>query len=269
VNNDPILHNWEKTIGELAPVPLLSGAWFNWLGWLVVIAPVLLLLWMSTHRDTNLALTLTTIIVATFCLTMWQARWGYFFAAFFAMALPAGLSLIRSRLLVWTLFIGSLWPVLRDWDQRIWPSESVVAHRFEQRHEAVELRELSVSLISPDLQPFLAPWWLSPAISYWSGQPGVAGSSHESLPGIADSARFFLSNDPAGAGAILQRRKVALVFAYDADRVEKNSSMILGKPVSNRCLGRLLDQRPAYAPAFLTMVSQNGTAKIFVVRNKW
>ena len=46
-------------------------------------------------------------------------------------------------------------------------------------------------LRSQETQPLLAPWGLSPSISYWSGQPAVAGSSHESLSGIAASARFF------------------------------------------------------------------------------
>jgi hypothetical protein len=59
------------------------------------------------------------------------------------------------------------------------------------------------------------------------------------------------------------------VVVYDAERVEKTSAMILGKASSNRGLARLLDQRPAYAPPFLTLSVQNGTGKIFKVANKW
>lgn len=267
--NDPILHNWSKTIGELAPVPLFSSVWFIWVGWLVVAAPIFVVLWMRHNSRRNFAITLTCLLVPTFCLTMWQARWAYFLAAFFAIALPGWLSLIPSRVVAWCLFIGSLWPVLRNWDERIWPNDPMAAHQSEQRHEEIELRELSLNLISAQRLPFLAPWWLSPAISYWSGQPGIAGSSHESLSGIGDSALFFLSEDPATAAAILRRRGVAWVVAYDAERVESNSSMILGKAASTRCLGRLLDQRPGYGPRFLTLVSQNGTAKIFAVGNNW
>jgi MFS family permease len=267
--NDPTFRNWSRTIGELIPVPLLNPVWFTWTGWLMVAAPVFVVLWVRRSSHRNLGFGLTLLLVATFGLTVWQARWGYFFAVFFAMSLPDWLSLIRSRILARALFVASLWPILREWDERIWPNEGIAAHQSEQRHEAVELRELSGSLISVEQRAFLAPWWLSPAISYWSGQPAVAGSSHESLPGIVDTARFFLCEDPVTAGEILQRRKVAWVIAYDAERVEKNSSMILGKGASNRCLGRGLDRRPGYAPRFLTLVSQNGTAKIFEVSNKW
>jgi hypothetical protein len=56
---------------------------------------------------------------------------------------------------------------------------------------------------------------------------------------------------------------------YDAERVERNSAMILGKAASERCLGRVLDRTPTYAPRFLTLFSQNGTAKTFEVTNKW
>ena len=35
----------------------------------------------------------------------------------------------------------------------------------------------------PPATTILAPWWLSPPLAYWSGQPAVAGSSHEALPG--------------------------------------------------------------------------------------
>ena len=81
------------------------------------------------------------------------------------------------------LFVVSLWPVLAEWDRTHLARRSGRRAKFEQRQEAVELRELSTGLISAERLPFLAPWWLSPAIAYWSGQPGVAGSSHESLPG--------------------------------------------------------------------------------------
>ena len=42
---------------------------------------------------------------------------------------------------------------------------------------------------------FLAPWWLSPALAYWSRQPGVAGSSHQACRARWKRARFFLAPD--------------------------------------------------------------------------
>ena len=264
----PIFLNWSRSIGELAQIPLLSSIWFNWLGWLIIAAPVL---WVFGRRNDSgrIPLTMVILLVATFLLTLWQARWGYFLAAIFAIVLPLLLGRIRSGVLAWTLFICSLWPILRDWDSRIWPDPLTAARQVEQRHEAIGLREVSLNMISTELRPFLAPWWLSPAIAYWSGQPGIAGSSHESLPGIADSARFFLTDDVATAGEILRQRQVAWVISYDAERVERNSSAILGQKAPENSLARVLDQRPAQAPGFLALSTQTGSEKLFQVTNKW
>jgi hypothetical protein len=78
------------------------------------------------------------------------------------------------------------------------------------------------------VKPFLAVWWLSPALAYWSGQPAVAGSGHEGIQGIVDSARFFLSTDPLLAREILRMRRVRTVVASDSARAVENASQILG-----------------------------------------
>jgi hypothetical protein len=265
---DPIFRNWSNTIGELKSIPILNPIWLRWLGWLIVAMP-LLFLSRPAGPVRNCPLAIWILLLATFCLTVWEARWAYFFAILFAMILPIALQSLRRPLIGWLLFVCSLWPILRDWDERLWPDEAAAARQVEQQHEAVELRELSLNLISNEPRPILAPWWLSPAIVYWSGQPAVAGSSHESLSGIADSARFFLSENPAAGREILERRKVAWVVSYDAERVEKNASAILGKPVPMQSLARLLDQRSTHVPSYLNLVTQNGTGKIFEVTNKW
>lgn len=267
--NDPIFRNWSRTIGELAPTPLLSRIWFNWLGWLALVSPVLLVLGRTMGPVSRIPSTVIGLLVLTFLLTLWQARWAYFFAVMFVIALPELLGSIPTRWAGWILFVCSLWPVLRDWDTRMWPDDPTLARRTEQRNEAIELRELSLTMMSRRPQPFLAPWWLSPAIAYWSGQPGIAGSSHESLSGIADSARFFLTKDPAAAAEILQRRQAGWVVAYDAQRVEANSSAILGQAIPENSMARVLDQRSAQAPAFLRLSAQTGTQKLFQVANKW
>ena len=146
-------------------------------------------------RASGRALPFTSFSIATYFLTIWQARWGYFFVLIFALALPALLAPIKSSAAVWIAFVLSMFPILRDWDERLWPNEAQLARRVERRNESVQIRDLALSLRSPEVHPFLAPWWLSPSIAYWSGQPGVAGSSHESLNGIEESARFFLSEN--------------------------------------------------------------------------
>ena len=129
----------------------------------------------------------------------------------------------------------------------------------------MQIRDLALSLRSADVHPFLAPWWVSPSIAYWSGQPGIAGSSHESLNGIEDSARFFISEDFQQAREILQKDKVAWVFAYDSDRVAQNSAAILNEALPANPLCRVLDRRPSQAPRFLNFSAQNPTCKLYRV----
>lgn len=85
----------------------------------------------------------------------------------------------------------------------------------------------------------LAPWWFSPAIVWWSGKSCVGGTSHQSLPGIVDSCRFYLAEDDADAMEILQSRQGRYVFAYEPERIISNSEQILraktvGQPLATR-----------------------------------
>jgi hypothetical protein len=150
-----------------------------------------------------------------------------------------------------------------DWDERLWPSEAELALRVEQRNESVQLRDMALSLRSSEVRPFVAPWWLSPSIAYWSGQPGIAGSSHESLDGIADSARFFLCDDWQTARQILGNHRTAWVVAYNSERVAQNSAEILNQAAPAHSLCRVLDRTPSQVPPFLILAEQNGTCKLY------
>jgi len=205
------------------------------------------------------------LVVATYGLTICQARWGYFFVLIFALALPALLAPIKLRAAVWTAFVLSLFPILRDWDERLWPNETQLARSVEQRYESAQIRDLALNLRSSETRPFLAPWWLSPSIAYWSGQPGVAGSSHESLSGIEDSTGFFLCDDSQKAQEILKKRQVVWVFAYDSERVAQNSAAVLKQPLPPHPLCRVLDRTPGQAPPFLVFSAQNATCKLYRV----
>ena len=260
--------NWARTIGELAHVSPMNPVWWNWCGYLLFVAPVLI--WTSIRTARNGApggrpLSIYVLLITIYFLTLWQARWGYFFVLIFALALPALLLPIKSSAAVWIAFLLSIFPILRDWDERLWPNEARLANRMEKRVESTQIHSLSLSLRSPEVHPFLAPWWLSPSIAYWSRQPGVAGSSHESLNGIEDSARFFLSDNLQGARAILEKRHVAWVFAYDSDRVAQNSAAILNQPVPREPLCRLLDRTPSQAPSFLVFSAQTSACKLYRV----
>jgi len=266
--SNPVFQNWAHTIGELAHVSPANPIWLRWTGYLLLVAPFLI--WISTIKnrsesERNTPLFVLVLLVATYALTVWQARWGYFFVLVFALALPRLLEPIKSRAAVWIAFSLSIFPILHDWDERLWPNEAELALRVEQRSELVQLRGLALSLRSSEIRPFLAPWWLSPSIAYWSRQPGIAGSSHESLDGVADSARFFLCDDWQKARQILQNHQTAWVIAYDSERVAQNSAEILSQATPTHPLCRVLDRTPSLVPPFLIFAAQNGTFKLYRV----
>ncbi|MGC1321698.1 MAG: hypothetical protein WA849_05920 [Candidatus Udaeobacter sp.] len=263
------LKNWASTIGELAHVAPMNPVWLNWCGYLLVITPIFIWMSVRTRRDDAQGLhalpVICVLLITTYFLTIWQARWGYFFVLIFALALPALLAPMKSNAAVWIAFVLSMFPILGDWDERLWPNEAQLADRVERRIESVQIRDLALSLRSPEVHPFLAPWWLSPSIAYWSGQPGVTGSSHESLNGIVESARFFLSENLEQAHDILDKHRVAWVFAYDSQRLGQNSAAILNEAVPPRALCRLLYETPSQAPPFLIFSAQNPTCKLYRV----
>ena len=116
--------------------------------------------------------------------------------------------------------------------------------------------------------------WVDPMYSqgpphlYKSNQPGVAGSSHEALNGTADSARFLPTTDFLTAREILRNRRIEWVLAYDRERVAQNSSGLLGEPVPNNSICRILDRTPGQASPFLVLSDQNRTAKLFRFADK-
>ena len=263
-----LFQNWARTIGELAHVSLANPIWLRWCGYFLLVTPALI--WISVvktrHKSEETTPTFVlALFVATYFLTIWQARWGYFFVLVFALALPRLLEPIKSSAAVWIAFFLSIFPILHDWDERLWPNEADLALRVEQRSELVQLRDLALSLRSSGIRPFVAPWWLSPSIAYWSGQPGIAGSSHESLDGIADSARFFLSGDWQKARQILENHQTAWVIAYNSERVAQNSAEILSQATPTQPLCRVLDKTPGQMPPFLIFAAQNGTCKVYRV----
>ena len=266
VYSNPLFQNWAHTIGELAHVSPANPIWLRWCGYLLLVTPFLV--WVSVARTRHKSelrppTFVLVLLVATFVLTIWQARWGYFFVMLFALTLPCLLEPIQSSGAVWIAFFVSIFPILRDWDERLWPNEAELALRVEQRNESVQLRDMALSLRSSEVRPFVAPWWLSPSIAYWSGQPGIAGSSHESLDGIADSARFFLCDDWQTARQILGNHRTAWVVAYNSERVAQNSAEILNQAAPAHSLCRVLDRTPSQVPPFLILAEQNGTCKLY------
>lgn len=250
---------WSRSIGELQHLAL--SQLFSWTGWLLVIAPALLIARAIQQRMRPCA-ALAGLLILLSALSLWHARWGYFLALVFALSLPFCLAAIPWKPAAWFAFAISLWPVASEWERTLFPDETGWAARRENLADMVLLRE-AVSM--PPGSIVLAPWWLSPAITYWSGSRGVAGSSHQSLPGILDSARFYLSPHPEAARSILIGREVDYVIAYEPARVLGNSSQILGARPAGRTTGEILYTNPSAAPDFLRLVFQNKFYKVFKV----
>lgn len=261
----PLFENWERTIGELAHVSPANPIWLRWTGYLFFVTPFLIWIRLTKTNRANepTPVFILALLVVTYVLTIWEARWGYFFVLIFVLAMPSLLAPIKSGPAVWIAFFLSILPMLRDWDEKLWPNEAQIAERVAQRNESAQLRDLALSLRSSENLPFLAPWWLSPEIAYWSGQPGVAGSSHESLLGIEDSARFFVSQDWGTARELLENHKVAWVIAYDSERTSQNAAEILGLAAPQQPVCFMLDKRATSVPPFLVLSAQNGVAKLY------
>ncbi|HWL52265.1 MAG TPA: hypothetical protein VNQ90_07510 [Chthoniobacteraceae bacterium] len=272
--------DWSRNIGELQPASF--STLLRWsLAWLPL-AP--LALWAAARRreggDPSGWFWLGLLLV-TAGLTFWQARWGYFFSLVFVMSLPMQAATLERwlggrRWAVAVLGLLALWPVARDWDDRF--NEGELARRAQARQEHAALRDVALRIkkLAADRRdgepvPILAPWWHSPALAYWSGQPCVAGSSHQSLPGTVASARFFLQNDPEAALKLLGEREVGVVVVDDPVRVLQNSAQLLGEPPPahpEAPLGYRLYTRPNQPPPGLEPVYRN-RAFVLMRRTAW
>jgi hypothetical protein len=270
---------WSRQIGELGSLPPWSPTIYGWTGLGLLAAPVLLLRAGETESDRPAARAQLWLLGVVFLLTCWQARWGYFLALVYTMSLPAQFGALARRWRPWAgaaLVLG-LWPMWAEWSGRvIWPSANVRETLAEQREDMTLLREVAgfIAKESAARPPFvtdqgttvegvLAPWWLSPALVYWSGQPAVAGSSHESLPGTVDAARFYLSADARASAAVLRARRVRWVVAYEPDRVLKTAADLLGSPPAPRSMDFVLYRRPELAPRYLRLAMVNKYFKVY------
>lgn len=74
-----------------------------------------------------------------------------------------------------------------------------------------------VAPASPDRPAVLSSWSLGHAIQYFAGKPVVVTpfGTDGGVGAMEDSAAFFLAADPAAAEAVLQRRRVGFVLAFN------------------------------------------------------
>ena len=265
---DPVVREffprWAALLGELQSAA--PQALFAWTGWLLVPAP-LLLAWNYGKTRDPLALIVLVLLAVVTALTGWQARWNPWLAAIFCLALPWILRPLAKPWLVWLVFVASLWPVAAAWEARTFPSLQEMARRQEARAEAVLLTQTADFLRSQPRGGVLAPWWISPSLARQSGLPMVGGTSHQSLPGTVDTARFFLSEDDAAAFAQLRLRHVKYVVTDAPERVVSTSAALLGIPAPRDPLIVRL-ARGGKIPAFLQPVFANPYFRVYKIRDE-
>lgn len=254
---------WSSKIGELQPAGI--GLMASWVGALGLAAPLALLAMVIIRLRKNAEpggwqtpALMATLLVPLFALTVWQARWGYFLALAAAFAMPLMFAAMRRAWIAWPVFILALWPVAADWDARLFPDEETERKRLLLRAENVALREIAEVQGERRAGAFVAPWWLSPPIAYWSGLPAVAGSSHESLPGILDTARVYLADDAGAALAILRERQVSWLISYPPERIIPNSASLLAESPPRKCFAHDLVERVLPDPWTLALIRERG-----------
>jgi len=244
---------WSIKIGELQPssVPLI----FSWIGWLGVVAPlalvvlaVLRLRRKDAAAEWRAPALVATLLWALVGLALWQSRWGYFLALVFAFAMPWVFAAMRRAWIAWPVFIVALWPVAAAWDNQLFPDEDTERKRLLHRSETVALREIAEVQGNRSAGAFIAPWWLSPPMAYWSGLPAVAGSSHESLPGILDTARVYLAENAGTALPILRARGVSWLISYPPERIIPNCASLLAESPPRKCFAHDLVERVLLEP---------------------
>lgn len=224
---------WSHSIGELQPLNWRSGLLWQWLGWAALLIP-LGLAWRA-RRDHAARLALG-LLITVLALTLWQLRWGYFLVLVAAVSLPLALKAVSRGWVAGLLFFVVLWPIAGAWDRQLFPDDAEQRRRFVWRREQVALRLIAEHQRDVAAGPFVAPWWLAPSIAYWSEQPGVTGSSHQSLPGIVDAAKISLASTATEALPLLRRRDVAWILADVPERIVPNAAALLGRPIPEHCL---------------------------------
>jgi hypothetical protein len=257
--NWEFLKRWGGTIGELEGIGMRQV--FGWLGWSLLLGPVVCGVRMK-NRWTWAMAGATGVLLG---LTLWQARWGYFLALGWALVLPEVFASFKRAWVACMVFLASLWPVAWEWDARLDPEGALAGQRMERLREAWLLRQMAETIRAEGGGVFLAPWWHSPALAYWSGAPGVAGSSHESIGGIVDASRFYLAAEHKDASdSVLKERGVRWVLSDDPGRLEASASTILGAQTPSRSLAYRL-MRESGGVSGLRLRAQNDFFKLFEV----
>jgi hypothetical protein len=198
--------NWRGTIAEVRPGPF--AVMMQRMTLILFILPLLAWrLWPRANGNrTDALLIFLTLLLTSF--TFLQGRWIYYasLGELFLIVRYCQITPTRwTRLVVLFLFLIGLF----DADCTLIKE---CAHA-PVNQPSLELAEIARSIDAPG--GIMAPWWLSPGLLYFSGQPIVSGSSHCGISGIVAGAKFFSSGSWIDAERILKERKVRWIVVWD------------------------------------------------------
>jgi hypothetical protein len=222
------LLNWLRTIAEVQGLDFT--ALMQRMTYTAVLLPLVAwrLLARGTDRKTDLLLILLTALLVT--LTVFQSRWIYYATLGELFLLVRYCQAAPTR---WTslVLLAVFALCLYDADSK----QLAARDQAPANQPSLQLAQISRSIDQPG--GIMAPWWLSPGLLYFSGQPIVSGSSHCGISGIVASARFFNATSWADAERILRERQVRWVVVYDDPVYEypllNSSRGILGLPYAS------------------------------------
>jgi hypothetical protein len=219
------IENWLGTIGEVRGLGFTSLAQQMTFGLLLLPFAAWPLWSRANFNKTDRFLILLTLLLTA--LASLQSRWIYYanLGELFVLARFCQLAPVRwPGVTVLVLFLLGL----ADADWR----EIEASANANPAQPSIQLLQLSRSIDRPG--GILAPWWLSPGLLYFSGQPIVTGSSHCGISGIVAGAEFYTATSWVVAERILQQRQVRWVVVFDDPRLENpllnTSREVLGLP---------------------------------------
>jgi hypothetical protein len=208
---------WWQGIAELQGMS--AKKFFLWFGlWLVAVP----FLWVAARQhekatvDRMLPLLVALVVVAV--LSLWQMRWTALLGWLLCVTAVPLLAGLPGRW--WQLGVGTVFSI-----PMIAYASLALTTPPPAQPPHTSLRVIANAMKGPGI--LLAPWWTSPPLLYFSRNPSVASSSHESLPGNIVSARFFDTTDPDAALALANERKVRWVVVGPAESVLVEAARLL------------------------------------------
>jgi len=261
------LVNWLSSIAEVQSIGFIN--FIKQLTLLSFVFFVPFLAWRLLRREGEIRadLLLVLLTVLLIALAFVQKRWIYYanLTELFLLVRYYQIAPTRwTRLVVLALFLfGTAYDNTLQIQGRL---------NLRDSQPSPELARLAQSIDQPG--GIMAPWWISPGLLYFSGQPIVSGSSHCGISGIVASAQFYATTSWTDAELILQQRKVRWIVVYDDPRYVyptlNTARAVLGLPnytehdksVADASVAQML-ATTKYLPASIQLYSVTPRLKLY------